>query len=537
MKYILLSLSLLFSQFSNAQTFQWASRIGDNFNDVAYKIVPDNNGNFYVTGYFRNTVHFGTTTLTGIGGQPDIFVAKINSAGIFQWAKRTGGADVDYGYGICLDANSNVYICGSFQDQAMIGNTTFFGPGAYIAKLDSAGNWIWSRAVTTTLGNRIQFNDVAVDSAENCFVTGSMNVNATFGSFPLTLTGASNSFVAKVNQNGQWLWAVNTHGIDYQYGTALDLDVTGNCYITGECRDVTIFGNDTCIGFQSVFVSKLSTSGQWLWTQQSLNEVNTNYNCRGFDIAVNSLGDAYITGLYGGENIFGADTISGHFANEHCFIAKINTNGQWQWVHAPGAFLEHDIGHGIWRDSNDNIYVCGDFHETLTFGPYILSNTATENIFAAKLNSADQWEWAVAASGSSNLVDANSIAATPSGVLVTGAFWDTVTIGTSVLVSATLGSADIFITMLDNLPTVTGEIDTQKNGVFPNPSSGKITFNTTGIISIYNTSGKKIYTSVIASSSDVITLPDMKEGIYFYQIKCENNNIQSGKILLVKSLN
>jgi hypothetical protein len=51
--------------------------------DEAYSVIVDNAGNSYATGYFTGTAIFGATSLTSFGSS-DIFIVKINSAGVYQ---------------------------------------------------------------------------------------------------------------------------------------------------------------------------------------------------------------------------------------------------------------------------------------------------------------------------------------------------------------------------------------------------------------------------------------------------------------------
>src|SRR5690606_3881992 len=97
----------------------------------------------------------GTYNLTTMG-EEDIFISKLDSAGNFIWAKRIGGAFLDYSRSIAVDGSGNVYTTGGF-----IG-TVDFDPGVgtynltsagigdifgdiFIIKLDSSGNFIWAK--------------------------------------------------------------------------------------------------------------------------------------------------------------------------------------------------------------------------------------------------------------------------------------------------------------------------------------------------------------------------------------------------------
>ena len=99
----------------------WAKKAGGNNTDYGYGIAIDSSGNCYVTGYFQSTATFGSINLASNGGS-DIFVAKLDSSGNWLWAQKAGGGSADQGYGISTDSSGNSYITGYFNGTATFGN-------------------------------------------------------------------------------------------------------------------------------------------------------------------------------------------------------------------------------------------------------------------------------------------------------------------------------------------------------------------------------------------------------------------------------
>ena len=93
-------------------------------------IAVDRCGNVVITGQFMDFTTFGTTSLTSQGGR-DVYVAKLDTDGNWQWAISAGGADWDQGYAITIDAHSVIYVTGYFDESAMFGNTTLITEGEY----------------------------------------------------------------------------------------------------------------------------------------------------------------------------------------------------------------------------------------------------------------------------------------------------------------------------------------------------------------------------------------------------------------------
>src|SRR6185436_9596972 len=136
-----------------AQILEWARSMGGTGVDFGHAIAVDNAGNVYSTGLFANTGDFdpgpGVFNLTSAGSW-DIYIQKLDAAGIFQWAKRVGAAGDDRGLAIATDG-ANVYLTGMFS------LTVDFDPGAgtvnltsagtvdvFVMKVNASGNFVWA---------------------------------------------------------------------------------------------------------------------------------------------------------------------------------------------------------------------------------------------------------------------------------------------------------------------------------------------------------------------------------------------------------
>lgn len=104
---------------SSAGVFAWARVMGGTDDDYGYAIAVDASDNSYITGSFRDVADFdpGATTYTlAAQGDDDMFISKLDASGNLVWATGYGGSFSEvYGYGIYVDAASNVYATGSFN--------------------------------------------------------------------------------------------------------------------------------------------------------------------------------------------------------------------------------------------------------------------------------------------------------------------------------------------------------------------------------------------------------------------------------------
>jgi len=237
----------------------WANQAGGINDDFSYSIAVDDIGNSYVTGYFGGSATFGTTTLTSSGGY-EIFVAKLDNNGNWLWAKQSGGTNSVVGNSIAVDSIRNSYVTGYFWGSATFGTTTLTSSGyedIFIAKLDINGNWLWAKKAGGTYWD--YGYSITVDANGNSYVTGIFYGNATFGTTILTSSGYYDIFVAKLDSNGNWLWAKKAGGTSWDYGCGIAVDANGNSYITGYFDDSVTFGTTTLIssGDYDIFVAKL----------------------------------------------------------------------------------------------------------------------------------------------------------------------------------------------------------------------------------------------------------------------------------------
>ena len=77
------------AKYDNSGAHLWSFNLGFWGHDLGSDMVVDDQGNIYLTGYFRVDVDFdpgpGTAMLTAQGTR-DVFVAKYDTDGNYQWA-------------------------------------------------------------------------------------------------------------------------------------------------------------------------------------------------------------------------------------------------------------------------------------------------------------------------------------------------------------------------------------------------------------------------------------------------------------------
>jgi len=226
----------------------WCVQAGGTERDEILGIDVDQNDNCYITGRFAGTAEFGSFSLSSKDGN-DIFVAKISKDGRWLWATSAGGQAHDGGNGIAVDKYGNVYVTGALQVDAEFGNTNLTASGTegysdiFIAKLDPDGNWIWAKSVG---GKYTEYaNDIDVDENGQIFVAGVFEENLIIAGNSFHSKGGTDIFVAKADTDGVWQWSISAGGLSYDVVQGIDVDKDGSIYITGYFKGKSNFGSHT----------------------------------------------------------------------------------------------------------------------------------------------------------------------------------------------------------------------------------------------------------------------------------------------------
>jgi len=428
--------------------WSWAGSGGGYSIDYGYDVVADDDGNCYITGKFHGEAVFGETLLTSYGGW-DIIVAKLDKEGVWQWVVNAGGGGQDGGASIAVDDEGNSYITGVFYDVAWFGNTTLTSiggpadPDVFVTKIDTNGNWQWAVRGGGYVGDAGY--GIAVDEEGNSYVTGHFMWSATFGLTQLTSQGSADVFVAMLDTNGVWGWAVSGGGSQPDYVCDITVGDDGDLYLTGDFEGSATFGADTLIslGNVDVFIAKLDTAGNWMWARSG-GSLSIE---RGYDIAVDSNNNVYVTGVFLASISFGTTTLFG-MGSWDVYVVKIDCDGTWQWAVSVGSSATEGAW-GIAVDHNDHPFICGVFGGVVTIGESTIISLDSHDVFVATLDDTGTWQWAMSAGGT-NWDEGYALTSDKNGsIYVTGYFDGSAFFGNTTLF--TQGDFDVFIAKLTYL--------------------------------------------------------------------------------------
>lgn len=316
----------------------------------------------------------------------------------------------------------------------------------------------WARAINSA--NMEEAFSLAVDHKGNMLLTGYYSTTADFDPdpvdvFPLTSAGGRDVFIQKISPEGDLYWARSMGGTSPDNGKSITVDAQ-NCIIstgfyqgTADFNPGAAISNLTGMGQSDIFVQKLDSSGNHLW---SFGIGGSDYD-EGWYVCTDASSNIYIAGIYKGTVDFdpGADVhpLTSQGMND-CFIAMYNASGEFQWALSFGN-TSADKPFGIAVDLQNNIYLLGLFAGTVDFDPgpatHALTSDAGGDQFLLKLNSMLGLEWVEHIEASSSISSGSLCLSSQGNPYIAGSFYGSLTISNSAdTYSATSqGSDDIYI--------------------------------------------------------------------------------------------
>lgn len=379
----------------------YSTYLGGSGGELGSGIAVDGSGNAYVTGY-TTSPDFNTRNplqATYRGGF-DLFIAKLNQAGsALVYSSYLGGADDDQGLGVAVDGAGAVYLTGStasvdFPVKKPLQAARKGGSDAFVTKINATGAEL---TYSTYFGGDGQEagRGIAVDSGGNAYVAG----ETTSVNFPVknplqsANRGDSDAFVVKLNAAGSdSIFATYLGGGRPDTGYGIAIDSARNVYVTGSTTSLDFNINNALqsdnLGGADAFITRISADGSQLSYSTYLGGSG---NDSGLSIAVDSVGNAYVTGSTASDFEVRNPFQRVNRGGGDVFVAKLDANGA-AMVYATylgGSGL--DQGLDIAVDQAGAAYVTGvtastDFGDVGARQPIQPNNRGGGDAFIAKLS-------------------------------------------------------------------------------------------------------------------------------------------------------
>ncbi len=405
-----LSLSLFFSfaalsTVAQMPVLNWVKGFEENnvWNPSIYSngrtVGVDDLGNVYSAGLFSYSVDFdpGPGVYTMVGGSPSqygIFISKLDANGNFVWVGQVPTL-VEFGQiELKVDGAGNVYLASDLRNPADMDP----GPGvlmmsptgfrdAFVIKLNTNGELVWAKQFGGPGDTGPQSTMLELDRAGNIIIGGTFNNTVDFdpgpGVFNLTSPGHIKSFLVKLSNNGDLVWArifgYSPQSSHFAGITDIKCDAQNNIFLTGTFAGTIDFDPGTGTYNQSIsaggagdgYICKLDADCNFSWVKTFGQHGSNNHHMRPYGIDIDGEGNIITAGFFIGDFDFdprpGVHII---YSNPYdCFILKLNRQGEFVWVKVIGNALDSDTGNDVVVDAANNIYTIGSFGKVVDFDP------------------------------------------------------------------------------------------------------------------------------------------------------------------------
>jgi hypothetical protein len=380
--------------------------------EQALGVAADGQGNLIIVGYFADAICFENFWHWSSGAS-DLFVAKYDPSGKLLWSFAGGGSNEDRAQGVAVDSGGNIYVTGFFVDNMVFGGIALNSAGQgdadlFIAKFSPAGNLIWvipGGGTGADLGRGI-----TVAAGGDVVVTGSFSHAANFGGVGAAAHNMStDTFVARYSPSGIPRWVAAGGGsTNLDGGESVAAHQSGDVVVTGYFTNDGLFGTTSLLGTATdMFIARYDQNGKLLWIRSAGGAGQD----VGTGIVVDSTGNSFVTGYYGGQAPYGASAIFGQHVVSNLngygeiFVTKVTGAGQFAWAIGAGG-AGHDDPRGIALDSDGDVLIAGTLkrisgqqQQVAMFGATAVSYGSNDAIFVAKVFSSGSFAWTKTADG------------------------------------------------------------------------------------------------------------------------------------------
>ena len=337
----------------------WSVRAGGAADEVALRVVGDEEGNGYVVGYYREPIDLGDGPLPSADGSRDLFVAKLAPDGQLVWSRGLTADGHLTPRGLARTADGGVVLAATARGTVQVAGQSF--PGAsddvLVAKLDGGGGLAWLRR----FGDDSSQNpaDVAVAPNGDVVVAGYARGEVDFGGGTLSASTAHwDAFALRLTADGEHIWSHLYAGEHDQIPRALAVDEAGSATIVGDMRGAVDFGGGPLLadGDRDAVVLRLDADGEHIFSlvsgDASLQQA--------FDVAIDPAGDLVVVGRLEGSSRWGDQLLEAD-ASGAIFVVKLSPDGAPRWAQRFGGPSDQGA-FGVACDSQGRIAVSG-YHD------------------------------------------------------------------------------------------------------------------------------------------------------------------------------
>ena len=281
---------------------QWQKSLGGSLLDTATGVAIAADGSIIVAGYSQST----DGDVSGNHGGTDAWVVKLNGNGALQWQKALGGTGGDEAYGIVVASDGSIIVAGDSNSNNGDVSGNHGGRDVWVVKLDGAGILKWQKSLGGT-GYDLGYN-VSLTSSNDIILSG--DTESDDGDVSSN-HGFADFWVVKLDGNGALKWEKTLGGTGYDVPNGGNLVTPdGGIIVAGysQSNDGDVSGNH---GGTDFWIIKLDENGMLKWQQSfggtSAEDINGISSTPGGDIIMTGYSlsnNGNVSGNHGGYDMW-----------------------------------------------------------------------------------------------------------------------------------------------------------------------------------------------------------------------------------------
>ena len=284
-----------------------------------------------------------------------------------------------------------------------------------------------------------QLKSLVSDNANHVFAFTDFEHEFTINGNTYVSEGESDLLFYSIDEDGNIDWVVHEGGIGKEIAQQIKCDIDGNIYLMGKfVNTLTINGvSYESNGTFDMFLAKYSNNGDFEWCKtfggpnsESLVSIFIQY------------GVITVAGRFYDYTVIEEDTLVSQSGTD-ILLAKFNTDGDLLNTHTIGG-ESVDMVSSMDFDVYGNIYITGDFYQTISFGDDTFDAGDMLGIYIAKYDPSFNLQWAYQIDGD-DLKPGVKIGVSSEGeCTVSGSYSSNLHFGSTSL-NTTVSDEDIFL--------------------------------------------------------------------------------------------
>jgi hypothetical protein len=312
--------------------------------------------------------------------------------------------------------------------------------------ITNAQTWVWGeQGKLSTLAPR-NTGVVATDEKGNVYMAGDCMDTIAFNKDTLINNGY-NAFLVKYNSDGTVKWVKGAKGSAISWSNSI-ATYKGAVVVAGGFMDTVSFGAYTLYGTKLVpnlLLVKYDSNGNVLWAKQSYCTPHGGILQVGLT-TIDNAGNIYVTGNYTDTISFGKDTL--RTTGSNIFLIKYDANGSELWVKESEGGTVNSI-----TQNKDKVWLTGVFRDSCSFGTFKLTAPFPYgSAFIAEYDTSGNTLWVrqSTSTAASSYVEGDAITSDAAGnTYITGILADTINFGAFMLSTPNNVQAAVFLAKYD----------------------------------------------------------------------------------------